>query len=232
MTYRTDLDALRARHDALEREVEARRHELLDARRMIDEVERRAHLPVLDDIRVAAPCSADWAKMTGDERVRACGDCNKNVYNLSDMTREEAEALILEKEGRLCVRYYRRTDGTILFGDCAIGVKRRRRRRAIAGAAALLAATGAVAYGATRTEDAASERGRHVMGGLAADLPTAPVRGTPSPDAMESGPVTMGLVTVDLPDGGQGLEQLLHEEVAGGGGGGKAGGPGHAGGSR
>jgi hypothetical protein len=149
--------------------VTARQKELGETRRMIDEVERRARLPVRDNIRVAAPCTADWARMAGDERVRACGDCNKNVYNLSGMTREEAEALIVEKEGRLCVRYYRRADGTILFNDCTIGVKRRRRRKLVAGAAALLAATGAVAYGASRAEE--EPRGRHhaVMGGLGAE---------------------------------------------------------------
>ena len=153
MTYRSDLDALRARHDVLESEVAAGQRELLETRRMLDEVRRRASLPVLDNLRVAAPCAADWSKMVGDDRVRACGDCNKNVYNLSGMTREEAEALIVDKEGRLCVRYYRRTDGTILFKDCAIGVVRRRRRRIVAGAAAVLAATGVVAYGATREEE-------------------------------------------------------------------------------
>jgi len=193
MTYRSDLDALRARHEALEGEVEARQQELLETRRMIDEVERRVHLPVLDNIRVAAPCTADWAKMTGDERVRACGDCDQNVYNLSGMTREEAEALILEKEGQLCVRYYRRADGTILFADCAIGVRRRRRRRVIAGAAALLAATGAIAYEANRVVD------RHVMGAMTIEPRPAPVV-IPSEATAPDGGVddaTMGLVVID-----------------------------------
>ncbi len=158
MTFRSDLDALRARHDALESEVATRQKELLETRRMIDEVQRRASLPVLDNIRVAAPCGADWSRMEGDERVRACGDCQKNVYNLSGMTREEAEALILEKEGRLCVRYYRRADGTILFGDCGIGAQRRRGRRVLAGVAALLTTTGVAAYGAFQ--------GEHVMGAI------------------------------------------------------------------
>jgi len=27
------------------------------------------------------------------------------------MTRDEAQALIIEKEGKLCVRYFQRTDG-------------------------------------------------------------------------------------------------------------------------
>lgn len=88
----------------------------------------RDRLPSLDELRVAAPCPADWAAMSGDARVRHCGACKRNVYDLSELTRAEAEALILEKEGRLCVRFYRRADGTILFGNCAVGVWRRRRR--------------------------------------------------------------------------------------------------------
>jgi hypothetical protein len=42
-----------------------------------------------------------------------------NVYNLSEMSQESAEALIAETEGRLCVRFYQRADGTVLTRDCA-----------------------------------------------------------------------------------------------------------------
>ncbi|HEX4421098.1 MAG TPA: hypothetical protein VH165_24440 [Kofleriaceae bacterium] len=148
MTYRNDLAALAARKTALELEVRQRQRELDDANRMVQEIEARTKLPVLDNIRIAAPCSAQWANMVGDDRVRACGDCQKNVYNLSELTREDAEALIREKEGRLCARYYQRADGTILFKDCAVGVRRRRHRRfATAGVAASLIAA---AFGYTR----------------------------------------------------------------------------------
>ncbi|MEO6951979.1 MAG: hypothetical protein ABI321_09215 [Polyangia bacterium] len=99
MSYRDDLDALTARHAALAAEVRTRQHELDDAARLLTEVRARSKLAVLDGIRVAAPCRADWNEMSGDERVRACGACNKNVYNVSEMTRAEAEALILAKEG-------------------------------------------------------------------------------------------------------------------------------------
>jgi hypothetical protein len=155
MTYRDDLAALEARHGALEHEVAHKTDELERAARLLDEARARTRLPVLANIRVASPCSAEWAAMTGDERVRACGDCKKNVYNLSEMTREEAEALILDKEGRLCVRYFQRKDGTILLKDCSIGVSRSRRRRAIAaGAVALLAGGGAAGYQLTHREHA------------------------------------------------------------------------------
>ena len=82
----------------------------------------------IDNMHVAAPCSAEWAKMNGDERVRHCTLCRKNVYNLSAMTRAEAEALIKEKEGKLCVRFYRRADGTVLTENCPAGLRAIRRR--------------------------------------------------------------------------------------------------------
>jgi len=148
MSYRNDVDALAARADALAAEVAIKTKELDASRELLDQAKARANLPVLPNLRVATPCSADWNAMTGDERVRACGACNKNVYNVSTMTREEAEALIVEKEGRLCVRYFQRKDGTVLLKDCSIGIKQKRKRRVIAaGVAALLG--GAVFAGIT-----------------------------------------------------------------------------------
>jgi hypothetical protein len=75
----------------------------------------------LDNIHVASPCPANWNEMYGNERKRFCGDCKLNVYNLSDMTRQEAENLLLNSEGRLCVRFFRRADGTVLTKNCPIG---------------------------------------------------------------------------------------------------------------
>jgi hypothetical protein len=79
--------------------------------------------PPLEKIKVAAPCKAEWRWMYGDQRVRFCGQCNQNVYNLSAMTREQAEDLILRTEGRLCVRFYMREDGTILTKNCSVGLQ-------------------------------------------------------------------------------------------------------------
>jgi hypothetical protein len=66
--------------------------------------------------------------MIGSERMRFCGQCSLNVYNLSSMTRAEAESLIARNEGRLCVRFYRRRDGSIITNDCPIGLRAIRRR--------------------------------------------------------------------------------------------------------
>ncbi|MDX1944954.1 MAG: hypothetical protein SFU86_06070, partial [Pirellulaceae bacterium] len=102
----------------------------------------------LDLINVASPCPADWEKMTGDDRVRFCSQCNLHVYNLSDMPRAEAEAFVNQAEGRTCVRYFRREDGTILTRDCPVGLAgvRRRLARGIAALAGLVVAlvTGAI----------------------------------------------------------------------------------------
>ncbi len=82
----------------------------------------------LNHVSVAAPCSADWDQMIGDERTRFCGQCNLNVYNLSSMTRKDAERLIVQTEGRLCIRYYRRRDGSILTQNCPVGLRALKRR--------------------------------------------------------------------------------------------------------
>jgi hypothetical protein len=101
---------------------------------------------LLRDLKVAAPCQAEWAKMTGDERARFCGLCRKNVYNLSEMTASEAAALIREKEGSLCARFFRRADGTVLTSDCPVGRRGRRRRNAAALVVLCSAALGLVHF--------------------------------------------------------------------------------------
>ncbi len=82
----------------------------------------------LNHVQVAAPCKADWDQMIGSDRMRFCGQCNLTVYNLSGMSRNEAESLIAGNEGRLCVRFYRRFDGSIITSDCPIGLAAIRRR--------------------------------------------------------------------------------------------------------
>ncbi|MEE2828445.1 MAG: hypothetical protein VX498_04585 [Myxococcota bacterium] len=84
-------------------------------------------MPTLDHplarVRVASPCQQSWDQMQGDDRSRVCGSCAKHVYNLSGMSSDEALALISRRQGRLCVRFYRRSDGTILTGDCPKGLR-------------------------------------------------------------------------------------------------------------
>ena len=74
------------------------------------------------NLRIASPCEIPWDSMTGDDRSRFCGKCRLNVFNLSWMSRDEAERLLREREGRICVRYFQRLDGTVLTRDCIEGL--------------------------------------------------------------------------------------------------------------
>jgi len=100
----------------------------------------------IDRLRIATPCPISWDQMTGDNRVRHCDHCQLNVYNISELSPIEAEALIASTEGRLCARLFRRADGTILTKDCPVGLRALRMRvskRAAAVFAAIVSLSGA-----------------------------------------------------------------------------------------
>lgn len=80
-------------------------------------------------LHVASPCLASWDAMSGDNRVRFCGACRKHVYNLSDLPAADAQALLHATEGKVCVRFFRRADGTVLTADCPVGVRETLRKR-------------------------------------------------------------------------------------------------------
>jgi hypothetical protein len=126
------------------------------------------HLDVLDSIRPASPCTARWEDMTGDERVRHCASCDLDVFNVEDMTRDEALTLIRRKidepEARICARLRVRSDGKVITRDCPVGLARLRRRISTTcsrlGAAAMFLVTfGAIA---SRAGEDFHPRVRHV----------------------------------------------------------------------
>lgn len=82
----------------------------------------------LDNIKIASPCPADWNEMYGDDCKRFCSECKLNVYNISNMTRQEAESFLINSEGRVCVKFYRRKDGTVLTKDCPVGWQKLKRK--------------------------------------------------------------------------------------------------------
>ncbi len=201
--YRNDIGALRDRKDSLEREIaqlKQERSRLEELRSREEELERelaavaqrlgashaKRALPTLDQLRVASPCSASWDEMRGDERVRFCTSCAKNVYNLSAMPREDAERLLQERVGKgaegneLCVRFYQRADGTIMTADCPVGVKKKRRKQL----ALSVAGAGVMALAATTTVS----RTTVVMGGMHMPPPDGADRVPPVMD--ESAPPT------------------------------------------
>jgi hypothetical protein len=144
-------------------------------------------LPLLDDLHIASPCPASWDDMEGDDRARHCGLCDQTVYDLSGLTAAQARALLRRKGGGVCVRLFRRADGTVLTADCPVGLGGRLATPArargwiwglLAAAAALLG--GVVCFGVRPFQQGppeASSRGRQLMGkvcpvgGPAVDVP-------------------------------------------------------------
>src|SRR5262245_46711865 len=79
----------------------------------------------LANLRIASPCKERWNDMIGDDRVRVCNGCERPVFDLSEMTRAEAEAVLATRGVTPCVRFYRRADGTVMTADCGQGERRR-----------------------------------------------------------------------------------------------------------
>jgi hypothetical protein len=79
-------------------------------------------------IKIASPCNARWEDMQGDEHCRFCAQCQKQVYNFSAMTAAAVAEQVKAREGKLCARFYRRADGTMLTADCPVGLEKYHRR--------------------------------------------------------------------------------------------------------
>ena len=47
-------------------------------------------------------CPQKWDSMNGDDKIRHCGMCKKNIHNLEEFDEEEAHAIIAD--GNNCVR--------------------------------------------------------------------------------------------------------------------------------
>jgi len=107
---------------------------------------------LLPRLRIASPCSESWEAMRGDERVRHCSRCERDVFDLSAMTRAEAETLLrghhaLPEGGLPCVRLYRRSDGTVLTADCPVGAPRKHAVQAAAVGAVMAAVVASAGSG-------------------------------------------------------------------------------------
>ena len=83
----------------------------------------KTEIPLLSNVKVAAPCQQNWNDMVGGDRVRYCRSCEKNVYDLSEMSQTEAANLLQTHEGHLCVRFYQRADGKIMTNNCPVGLR-------------------------------------------------------------------------------------------------------------
>ena len=123
------------------------------------------------------PCREDWNAMVGSAHVRRCSACDRDVFDLSDMTQAEIDTLLAAHGAPPCVRMTRRADGTLVTKDAcppqpsrvaagvAFGVA-----TAVVAAGAALAAGEAISHRARPAQipvtDYAPIEPSHVMGGL------------------------------------------------------------------
>lgn len=137
---------------------------------------------MLNNIRVASPCSAKWEQMSGDNRIRHCHACNLNVYNFSEFSEQEIREILASRKERLCGRLFQRHDGTVITQNCPVGLKKVVRRISrIAGAVLSLVipsigrAPAAVAQSYTRTNVSSSGLSIEVIDPTGAAIPGAKV---------------------------------------------------------
>ena len=158
MSYRDEVEAQKNHRAALEQRLRELREKLAALRPMEHEAAEleqyiaetdcdlaaaraKQPLPLLSQVRIASPCKESWDDMVGDEHVRHCGRCDKDVYDLSSLTKDQAESLLRERGADLCARLYRRSDGTVLTSDCPVGQRRKRIKNVAAAVAASVTAT-------------------------------------------------------------------------------------------
>lgn len=151
----------------------------------------------LNNLKIASPCEANWDEMQGDQRKRFCGECKLNVYNLSGMTKTEAEELLSNSEGRLCVRFYQRTDGTVLTEDCPVGwakIKQRVSKTAAAFASLIIGLVSGLGLTATLNKSENSDP-EISMGAFTLATPTPKPKATPKPTPVKPSPL-MGAIAL------------------------------------
>lgn len=138
----------------------------------------------LEHLIIAAPCPVQWEDMEGDHRVRLCGSCSRNVYNISDMTSSEAELFLATNGDTQCLRFYRRSDGMIMTDNCPRGLRavRDNLRISIKVAAAVLASIFSFSpflrnqsvFAQDSKNNQASPAGQRVIGQQKAPAPAPP----------------------------------------------------------
>ena len=116
---------------------------------------------VLDRVTVSFRCPMNWEEMAGDGSDRFCQKCEKSVTNLSQMTREEAEAFVREEgpRGEACIRFLRDGEGRLMTQGCgAPAVMGKKVARTLA--------VGAVAAGSLTMAACANKAPVEVLGGI------------------------------------------------------------------
>lgn len=67
----------------------------------------------IDRLQNTFSCPTSWETMSGTARKRYCTQCQKHVYDFSQLTPSEITALLAASRGNLCARITRHPDGSV-----------------------------------------------------------------------------------------------------------------------
>jgi carboxypeptidase family protein len=172
---------------------------------------------LLDRVEITSPCAANWDEMKGTDQIRYCSECQKYVYNLSEMTRREAEAILVNRGNQMCARLIRDLEGQTITVESLPPVRLLGWKPgpvanvvvsaliSIAPAAAPLA-SGQVASQASHSVDASGHKSQRPAPG---DM-TSAIAGVVSDE--NTAPVSGAIVTLTSESTGEVLSQLTSEE--------------------
>jgi hypothetical protein len=68
-------------------------------------------------LRIQTPCTKTWEQLSGCGAKRFCSECSLHVHDAKQLTREQAERLVAESTGALCMRMQFDPIGAPLFLD-------------------------------------------------------------------------------------------------------------------
>jgi hypothetical protein len=110
----------------------------------------RSLLRQLTRTALEKPCDSPWETMVGDDKVRHCAACDREVYSISEMTELEAELRLLNAADAVpCIRYARDLEGGVIHRPPPA-----HRRFASGSARALVVASALLTRGAVADEKA------------------------------------------------------------------------------
>ena len=79
----------------------------------------------VEKIVIQAPCQVGWDEMAGDDMIRFCGQCKKNVHNLSTLPDDRlAEVLAERKIKETCVIMSKDRNGRVRFDNCPVALRK------------------------------------------------------------------------------------------------------------
>ncbi|MBL8853677.1 MAG: hypothetical protein JNK57_06870 [Planctomycetaceae bacterium] len=76
--------------------------------------ESSRNVRVLDQVCVANPCPMSWDKMVGDDKVRFCSECQRQVWNFFEMTDAEIVEVLRANPERLCAKVCKSREGRLV----------------------------------------------------------------------------------------------------------------------